>query len=113
MKGKIMSDDYTYQAYRRDLKEYAKSVLNEVKEYDTEISDEIHTVADSTPWVIYYARARQTIEYSQNSDAYADNDIELDGSKGFNAICVTVAYWAFQTDLAEMVAELQEEEDTE
>lgn len=102
--------DHTYADYWKDINLFAEEVVEECKEPDKDINDYIEEIADGVKWVIYPAIARTCIVYSRNSDNYADSDVDLDTSQGFNSICSQVAYWAFVADLEQAVGKLQENE---
>ena len=97
----MTNNEYSYTEYHKSVASYAKEISERSKEENAKISDLIHEATDGSSWVFMYYGAKQTIEHSQNSDAYADNDIDLDASQGFNSICSQVAYWALYTDISE------------
>ena len=103
--------DHTYADYWKDINLLAKETIEECKEPDKDINDYIADIADGVKWVIYPDIARTCIVHSRNSDNYADSDIGLDTSQGFNSICSQVAHWAFVADLEQEVSKLQENEE--
>jgi hypothetical protein len=48
----------------------------------------------------------KVLEYSSNDEAFEDQGIELDTSRGWRNILTQVAYWAMFADVEEALSEL-------
>jgi len=68
-----MSDEITYQEYWTEVADLAKSITEEAREYDRDISEVLHETIDSHSWVIYTWKAQSIIRHSQNENYTAVN----------------------------------------
>ncbi len=92
--------------YRADLRSMAKDILEEQKQYpDEDLHDRIHQAADSA--VIHTKDALDILVESDNWTAASD-DAEYPQGDVSQAITV-MAYYAYLTDLQEMVGAFAEE----
>lgn len=92
--------DYTRKEYWEDVASLADEVVERVEDGDDE-GDAIHEGVDGSAWIIYYAGSRAVLEHTENKDAYADQGVDLDASKGLDLIITQAAYWAMYQDVAD------------
>lgn len=85
--------------YFQGLRESAKDIIRESKEYDEEIGDMIHQYADNA--VIYTRDCLEILRFSDNWTAASDEGMELSGD--VSQFLCQAAYFAYSQDLAEMV----------
>jgi len=105
-----MSDnEYTEQSYFTDVTDMAVEIREQHKACgsDFEESDVLHEYVDGSSWVIYYARARQVLEYSDNDCAIFEELGPQQWEDWGTAFC-QAAFFAMHRDVSEALAELPE-----
>ena len=100
-----MATQREYWAHVRDL---AREIITESKEYDRDIDDVMHEYIDGDAWVIYTFRAQKVIEYSPNACEYFDNmgPVEV---RDWTSLFTAAAYFALRADVYEAIAELADD----
>lgn len=105
-----MTDD---KNTRRDYIDTVTSIVEDIfhdleittqEQYETlsdDVQDRIWQDVDGSQWIIYTYLNNKVLEYTDNEDAYEQQGIELDTSKGFSHIRVQVAFWAMYQDVME------------
>lgn len=105
-----MTDD---KNTRRDYIDKVTSIVEDIfsdleittqEQYEThrdDVQDRIWQDVDSSQWIIYTYLNNKVLEYTENEDAYEQQGMELDTSKGFSNIRLQVAFWAMYQDVME------------
>jgi len=102
--------EITEREYWEDVEGLAQEVLQREADGD-ELSDAIHETVDGSQWVIYYARARRTLEYSPNEDAVFDDGEFLGRIGSMGEFLTLAAFCAMRADVSAKVQELMAERD--
>ena len=82
----------------RLLNEYAKScaedIIREIKAHGGDEHDMAHSYADSSEWVIYYARAHALCQNcdTSNGEAFASDCGEPEGGWSYDGFACVIAY---------------------
>jgi hypothetical protein len=103
--------EITEREYLEDVEGLAQEVLRRFFEDGDEVSDAIHEAVDGSQWVIYYARARRTLEYSPNEDAVFDDGEFLGRIGSMGEFLTLAAFCAMRADVSAKVQELMAERD--
>lgn len=97
----MSTNEITYSEYWTEIAELAKSITEEARNEDREISEALHETIDSHEWVIYTARAMRVLCISNNDGYSAENfgvdSVVKDGVMQWSAM----AFGAMYADVTE------------
>jgi hypothetical protein len=93
--------NYTEQEYRRDVAEIARRSCAEI--------GHLEEAVESTQWIIYHAGTHAVMEYTDNEDAFFNGDASVELFEGLESFKQTVARFAFQAMLADVLAAREEQ----
>ena len=94
----------TQQEYWAHVKDLAREIITESKEYDRDIDDVMHEYIDGDRWVFMTYLAQKVIEYSPNDCEYFDNFGAVEVSD-WSSLFTSAAYFALRADVYEAIAE--------
>lgn len=69
--------------------------------HQDDVQERIWQDVDGSEWIIYTYLNNKVLEYTENEDAYEEQGMELDTSKGFSSIRAQVAFMAMYQDAME------------
>jgi hypothetical protein len=94
----MSNDDWTEQAYWRDVASAADDAAENVRDHGQDASEAINEAADGSAWVIYTFRASQTMTFTDNADAFEEYGFTFEG-KSWGEIVSICAACAFEADV--------------
>lgn len=94
--------------YYAEVCAVAQAVLTESRDESRDVQDVLFEAVDGHQWIIYTFYNLQVLTHSRNDAAYFDSFGPLDAS-GFSDAVQKMAYAAFEQDVQDAIAELQNE----
>lgn len=101
-----MSHIITAYQYHRDVESMACDIVEEHGHDRDAIIDAVHEWVDGSQWVIYTARARKVLEFSDNDEAGPDSlgwEDFAAGATGWADLYSRGAYFAMCADVSEVI----------
>ena len=93
-----MSQDLTRDDYRTALETHAEGVIDNVRNYDTELSEAVWEEIDSSSWIIYHNKAMKVA--GEFSDSTPDEWKHMVGDdSSFQEIVQAYAFKCMEQDL--------------
>ena len=111
-----MADNITRASYRKEIRDLASNILEEVftddpdqsdSDFDEAVRERVWETADGHQWIIYYHYNIEVLRYSDNDDAlfmmYGPQSFD-----GYQDALMKMANAAFYEDLSEAVGDPSE-----
>ena len=92
----------TEKEYWKEVKDLAKQVEEQVKEYDQDPHDALHETIDGHQWLIYYAYHPWILAHTRNEDAVFDIVGEVSGDST-SAVLTQIAFYALYQDVSDAI----------
>ena len=107
----ISDNEITSQVYWAEVQSCAREILKQAQDTGAEIHDLLHETVDSHHYIIYTYANLQVLVHSKNDNAYFDETGDSLNTSDFSSTVQTLAFYVFQADIAEAIAEMQQSEE--